>query len=559
MVKYNSLDEVPGHILAKLANYVTNVGGDTFVIHGLPPELTGGTMARYSRASTGLQLTLVREFLDEEGNPSAVRGTEVMDRVLNAFGDESVGELEGVHLGIENVTQLMTKTIEDRRIGGSPIEQSTRYVRYDVKGPDGRWRYLRPKEVAEAGLMQRYEAVMDRAFEVYSRLVGKPRSGTLVDYFRRVFPRDQFRIPLIRDGRKVMVGESGLQTDRERAEFRNGYRFTIRCAALDIGRCVLPSSTLTHLGVFGNGRYLTHLISTLMSSELAEERERAVKIQRELDKVIPTYVKRTRNDPNIALRHQRMRTLVDGLFKGITPTAHDVTLVRRADLIDEVTASALFPYSHLSLAQILDEVGKMPEERKREILIAYRGDRKTRRDRTPRGLEGGYPLTYDLVGGFAEYRDLERHRMLTQQRQQLGVGLGFILPPEVGEVGLEQEVLDLVSQVEDLNGELRRKGLEAASQYVTLFNHRIRWMMGMVPREMQHLGELRTQPAGHPSYRAMTQEMVRQATEREPWLEDMLEFVDHSDPGNKIARAREQSRIAGKNLALGLDGSVDLE
>src|SRR3989344_7911941 len=122
---YKSISEVPEHILGKLPQYFSS-DGDTFVIRNLPPELTGGLLARYSRAPTSLRLTLVNEFLDDDGNPSQQKGSELMDRVLNAFGDESVGELEGAHVGMEGISQLLTKEIEDRRIGGSPIEQSTR-------------------------------------------------------------------------------------------------------------------------------------------------------------------------------------------------------------------------------------------------------------------------------------------------------------------------------------------------------------------------------------------------------------------------------------------------
>lgn len=136
--RYTSLAEVPPAILAKLSQYITNIQGNTFVIHGLPPELTGGALARYSRGKTGLRETLLEEFLDEDGDPCPEKGSALMNRVLNAFGNESVGELEGAHVGIEQVSQLLTKEIEDRRIGGSPIEQSTRYVAYDQLGRDGR-------------------------------------------------------------------------------------------------------------------------------------------------------------------------------------------------------------------------------------------------------------------------------------------------------------------------------------------------------------------------------------------------------------------------------------
>ena len=127
------------------------------------------------------------------------------------------------------------------------------------------------------------------------------------------------------------------------------------------------------------------------------------------------------------------------------------------------------------------------------------------------------------------------------------------------EIGLEDEVLEVVGMMEDLNSDLRHAGLETVSQYATSFNHRIRFMMGMNLREAQHLTELRTQPAGHFSYRAMTMEMARQLTARDPWAEEFLGFVNYSDPNNKISRANEQSRIVGKNLKAGIDSSVDLE
>ena len=109
----------------------------------------------------------------------------------------------------------------------------------------------------------------------------------------------------------------------------------------------------------------------------------------------------------------------------------------------------------------------------------------------------------------------------------------------------------------DLNSDLRHAGLEEASQYATLFNNRMRFMTGMNLREFQHLSELRTQPAGHFSYRSMTMEMARKVIEKYYWTEKSLGFIDYSDHGNKISRSKEQSKIAGKNLSSGIDGSID--
>jgi len=497
-------------------------------------------------------LTLVNEFLDENGRPNQEAGSKLMDRVLNEFGDDSVGELEGVHVGIEDVSQLLTKSIEDRRIGGSPIEQSTRYVKYDKRDGDGNWRYLRPKEIDNAGMLGRFETVTDRAFEVYSEVV----SG-LDELFRRQKPTSEFKIEVDREGDKVKVGEKELQGEGEANAFRIGYNFMIRGAACDVGRCVLPASTLTHLGMFGNGRYFTHLLSYLKSQDLVEAGERAGELEVELNKVIPTFIQRNKANPNWKKRDDMMRNYARGLFSGIKPTDDRVTLVERKDTLLEVTSSILFSYADISLKQIMDRLSDVGNDLMRKIVADYAGERGNRRDRTGRGIEAGYPLTFDLVGGFAEYRDLERHRILTQQRQTLGVGLGFAMPPEMAEIGMESKVEEVVGQMGDLNSDILHAGLLEASQYATLFNHRIRFSMGMNHREFQHMAELRTQPAGHFSYRSMMMEMADKVKAREPWSGALLDHVNYSDPDNRITRAAEQGRIAGKNLAAGVEGDVD--
>jgi len=554
MPKYSSLNEVPEHIITKVSKYVSSLDGDVFVIRNLPREATGGLMARYSRAPTGLRLTLINEFLDENGFPSEVRGTEILERVLVDFGDESVGELEGAKVGIENVSQLLTKHIEDRRIGGSPIEQSTRYVKSDQKDEDGKWRYLRPKEVVDAGLIDGFEKVNDKAFEVYSEGVKR-----LTEYFKGEFPRISFHIEIDRNGEKVKVNENELQNDEERKAFNVGYNFTIRCAALDVGRCVLPSSALTHLGVHGNGRFFTNLITHLKSAALSEANKKGFELEESLNTEIPTFIKRNKIDPRYQEIDRNMRKIALELFRGVNPEANPVTLMMRNDYLDEVVSSNLFPYTNVSLSQITEVVMGLPFEKKMEIFDIYKGIRKTRRDRTGRGLEAGYPLTFDLVGCFAEYRDLERHRMLTQQRQMLTPECGFIMPAEMGIVKLEKKVEEVEAMVSDLNNTLINYGLVEAAQYATLFNHRIRFMLGMNLREFQHLSELRTETAGHFSYRAMVQEMVRQTKTMYPWSDKFYEFVNYSDPGNKISRAKEQSRIAGKGLAKRMDTGLDFE
>src|SRR3989338_7369209 len=114
-----------------LEPYVTSTEDNVFAIRNLS-GIVGAAYARYSRAKGGFRETLLKEFI-KEGIIDPKHADELIERILIAYGDDSVGELEGAHVSFERITVIAAKEIEDRRIGGSPMEQSPRYVVYDQK------------------------------------------------------------------------------------------------------------------------------------------------------------------------------------------------------------------------------------------------------------------------------------------------------------------------------------------------------------------------------------------------------------------------------------------
>lgn len=539
-----------------LEKVVTNVDGNIFCIIGLPAELKGALLARYSRAPTGFKETILKEFVDSEGNFKIEKGSIVLDRILNQFGDESVGELSGgTALCLEGVSNLVTKIVEDRRIGGSPIEKSTRYVVYDQK-TNCEWSYLKPKNIMESNVAGLYLSTMDFVFETYAAMV-----QSMKELFQKRLPTNQFVISVERNGKKIdNVHENELINDEERKAFKNAYTFTIRSATCDIIRCVLPAATTTNVGISGNGRFYTNLISKMMSIELLEANEVALLAKAELDKVIPTFVKRAAENTYLVETAKNMRQLADELLRNI-PLEKEKELVLFEDgsenLIDNLTAEMLFAYSRHPTSQLRGLVKQLPQEKKLEIINTYIGNRRSKKDRPERALEYGYPIRFDIIGGFAEYRDLQRHRMLTQQRQELGVDLGYSIPEEITEIGFLNQVQECFGRAEHLHSELKHAGFGQEAQYAALFNHFIRWTMGMNPRELEHLTELRSQKAGHPRYRRVAQNMAKLYLAKHPEMEPLLHYVDYSDDGNKIARAEAEARTAFKSLVSGVENSSD--
>src|SRR5688572_1178219 len=248
----------------QLAKFVTDVDGDVFVVTNLD-RYAGAIFARYSRAQGGFRETLLREFLkDGEVDEAKVHG--LIDRVLIAFGDDSVGELAGAHLALERVSILATKEIEDRRIGGSPIEQSTRYVFYDRKDEEGNYLYYRDPKVLASKHAQAYVETMDFIFATYCELVEPMKA-----YYEAEKPMAEAAYDVVGDGVKRKFDE--LVDEGHRKAFKVTYTSDIRTKACDTLRALLPIATLTNVGLFGNGRFYQTALSHCFSSPIDEVRD----------------------------------------------------------------------------------------------------------------------------------------------------------------------------------------------------------------------------------------------------------------------------------------------
>ena len=478
----------------------------------------------------------------------------MVDRVVNKYGDESVAELAVAPLCMEEISNLMTKIVEDCRIGGSPIEESTRYVLYDVK-KNGRWRYVCPDNIKQSELGNAFVANMDFLFETYAAMV-----EPMQDLFRKRLTEDEFKIEVERDGSIQKLGRKSLENENEIKAHRIAYNFTIRSAACDVIRCILPACTQANVGLVGNGRFFSGLITKLLSQDLDEAHELAGSIRNALNTQIPTFIKRAARNNYVANNHQAMRKLCQELFASVQiENSAEVELLE--DIAEDqwvnLISNMIFPYVRHSSSQVRGIVKSLSEERRKQIFDTYIGSRESKRDRPGRALEYGYPIQFDILAGFAEYRDLQRHRMLTQQRQDLGIDLGYSVPEEIEEIGMGEKVQECFERTESLHRDLKKAGMEQEAQYATLFNHYIRWNVGMNLRELGHLVELRTQKAGHPKYRRTAQMMARQYLNRHPEMEPVLHYVDYNDYDGGITRADQEARTARKSLASNLFDDQD--
>jgi thymidylate synthase ThyX len=516
---------------ALLARFFTNMDRPVFALRNLPEVVKGALFSRYSRTEKSLRRVLLDEFINEpdsgfaqiagaeagaearaENAVAVRRAEEFYERVLVGYGDDSVAELAGAHVALERVSTLAAKALEDSRIGLSPLEKSTRYVRFDRLGSDGKHLYHRGPELAHPA----YEPACDALFQAYSRLIE----------------------PLTLSIRKRFPLEAG-ETDR-------AWKSATRAKALDMLRGRLPAGTLTNLGLFGNGRAFEYLITKLAASELAECRGLAADLHRELNVVIPSFVKRAldeRYGAPAAERIARARSETLSLAKrvGRAGAGPSVTLLEHDPGAErKVVAAALFPHSDTGWNEQDGDAA--------DVLETILGDRTNRRQRPPRALEHAQ-YNFEIVANFAAYRDLHRHRMLTQDRQLLGTALGYDVPAGLAELGMEGEFRLAIDAAAAAHARMERDAGPALAQYVVPLAFRLRWYFRINLREIYHLCELRTTPQGHPDYRWVAQEMFRLVSEVHPRLARYAKFVDMG-PGDELERRRSEQRIDEKLSAL---------
>jgi thymidylate synthase ThyX len=182
------------------------------------------------------------------------------------------------------------------------------------------------------------------------------------------------------------------------------------------------------------------------------------------------------------------------------------------------------------------------------VLEALLGDRSNRRQRVARALEHAQ-YTFEIVANFAAYRDLHRHRMLTQDRQLLGTDLGYDLPPGLVELEMDGRFKAAIETAAKAHTRLESALGPALAQYVVPLAFRVRWYFQVNLREVFHLCELRTTPQGHSDYRWVAQEMFRRVSEVHPRLARHAKFVDLG-PGDELERRRSERRIDAKLGAL---------
>ena len=343
---------------------------------------------------------------------------------------------------------------------------------------------------------------------------------------------------------------------------------TARAKAFDVARYVLPAYLPTALGGTFTTRSTERVISHFLGHKYPEIRDLGAAMLRcgvEVNPALLRHVTAKTQTYIDALRSSEFELLVCGDVDSDEDQATDHTVYIDGDV--RMTCAGLYSPLHprwaapaallaeardsdqLAIATTLPEFAatKSGAESLRLLWERVFAD-VGQHDEYPEALDAVHMHFQGLID-FGAYRDLQRHRRGHQPDARTDLDYGYAVPCVLDE--LDPDLLDRYHRVMCAMAALRRRLPEAQATYALLLGHKVRFSYTCSLRQALYIVRLRTQPAGHESYRAFAQSMARTLIEAVPELASVMavDFTVNTD------RSAAEARTLAKLKALQQEGS----
>jgi thymidylate synthase ThyX len=285
------------------------------------------------------------------------------------------------------------------RVGIAPIEKSTRYVDYSSK-VNNKYRYYTDPTLKKLGLEKEYIEAMDNLFDTYTKIV--------IEYFSILsikYPQEKETV--------------------------------LKAKAFDVARGLLPMSTLSQVAFFGNGQAFEYLMARSLDNKLGEIKYLSTEAFEELDKIIPAFLRRSEGEA--AAQYREYLNAKDNELEKLTKKLKNKNSLKGnfIQMVDyekngeeKVIAALIYPKLHISFEAAFKLVKKMSRAEKTKILDSIFTKRSARWYKVPRAFEAAF-VTFDMVLNNGAWRDLHRHRMLSQYRQRFSFYNGYDVPKDL--------------------------------------------------------------------------------------------------------------------------------
>jgi thymidylate synthase ThyX len=505
---------------------------EVFAVFGVEPEIQAYAMAKYSRSALSMKEAL-REI-------SSQKAEKFLNTFYFQYGHRSIADLAHIALAVERLSILAAIELADeQRWDGQ--ERSTRYQDFKKSG------YYTPDFGADDEARKLYRETLDFLFAEYAAL-----SARMAEYLMRITPKP-----------------ADMQQEV--------YERTLQARAFDITRYLLPLGTNTSLGEIVNARTLETQVAHLLSHTHKEVRQlgealkkaatgaaynvnidslralveqiRAVnpelgaraeaELLREV-RVAPTLVKYADPNPYEIETRRELRQAARELMRAepVAPSKAIVDLLDDEPLEIEIATTLLYEHCHHSYRQIRQAVEVAGERRRREIIdlgLRHRGQH----DEMLRAFRAGQQFRFDILMDTGGFRDMHRHRRCIQVMQGFTTQHGYEMLMDLEDAGVRGRFEAAMRRAQTTAENLAVRNVPEAeenSQYAIPLAFRKRALFKMDFAEAVYITELRTTPAGHPSYRNVAYAMYEAVAQKYPALAKYFRVHDVTAPVDLLQR-----------------------
>jgi thymidylate synthase ThyX len=564
---------------------------DVYAVHGADPEVLAYAMAKYSRSALSM-----RESLTEI---SAQRAKQFLNTFYFQYGHRSIADLAHIAFAVERLSLLAAIVlVDEQRWDGQ--ERSTRYQNFQKSG----W-YL-PDFGPDAASSKLYSDTVENLFATYQRTtaavhealrqrVARPEAMKPEAYDRtlkaRAFDVARYLLPLATNtSLGQIVNARTLETQVSRllshpiAEVRDlgaklrdaatgpAWNVNARAASDFVTKLTaiqkLAATAGTHASVESAGLSMESTDASVESASFSVEgtgfspyinahegegalapegslsAEAANLLTREV-RTAPTLVKYAEPNQYLIQTRAELEQAASELLKGTSPAPSPVVdLVERTESLEvELAATLIYWASHHPYRQVRDIVAGLPASRVSEIIemgLRHRG----RHDEALRAFHAGAALRFDILMDIGGFRDMHRHRRVTQIQQGFTAIHGYETPHSGDAAGLEEAgvLADYQSAIESAYSASAKIAAGSAPEakssalYLLPLATRVRCLFKMDFAEAQYISELRSAPAGHFSYRRVAWEMYLALERQHPTLAKYVRATDFTQPIDLLQR-----------------------
>lgn len=420
----------------------------------LTPELLAASGARYSRSNEGLEGILSRI------DPANLdRSVDSIFRMID-YGHQSIADMAPIAIFLDGVSIWLAYYVWSLCPTAGGQESSTRYIRLSPEG------LIDPELLGiDPAAQEEWRASMADAFHAYEKALAFWEKAAAAS-------PELVRIP------ENVMNDPSEKAAKQRARMQRNYAF-------DRARNFIPSATATNMMLVMSARGWVNLCQHLLSHFMPEAVRLGTLIREELALGAPRLLKHAVRQENIALglddEFQELRGLE---AEGDLPT---ITL-------ESFTAEPR------AILDLMEAPGATPEDvahalRFHEHRYGWIGQTLRRT---------GIRFAWDAVG-FAEIRDLNRHRTGTKYCPTVPVGFYAALDvlPSLESLQAEEEEYKKLALVGANASKRAREILAAGSPayaYYTLLGTQFPFEHTTTADKFLYEAELRTGAGAHYRY-----------------------------------------------------------